>query len=102
MCVTCATYTDVPNYWLKFRECDSINSKENIKAGYRIGSQVVNWSCVNKTPQNYGANKNLLFIITYEIPRLHLNEFNRKYPGRSQKRTFKNSNSTTVNNNYLC
>ena len=32
---------------------------------------------------------NLSFTITDEIPRLFLNEFNRKYPGRLQKRTFK-------------
>ena len=27
---------------MKFRECDSINSKENIQAGYRNGSRIVN------------------------------------------------------------
>ena len=27
---------------MKFRECDSINSKENIQVDYRNGSQVVN------------------------------------------------------------
>ena len=42
-----------------------------------------------KLPKNYGAHMNLLFIITYEIPRLYLNEFNRKYPGRLQIRTLK-------------
>ena len=28
---------------MKFRECDTINSKENIQAGYRNGSRIVNW-----------------------------------------------------------
>ena len=28
---------------MKFRECDSINSKENIQVGYRNGSRIVNW-----------------------------------------------------------
>ena len=28
---------------MKFRECDSINSKENIQVDYRNGSRVVNW-----------------------------------------------------------
>ena len=28
---------------MKFREYDSINSKENIQVGYRNGSRVVNW-----------------------------------------------------------
>ena len=64
-------------------------------------TEMVHELCVYKTPQNYGADTNLSFIITYEIPRLYLNEFNRKYPGKLQKRTLKNSNSTTVNNNYL-
>ena len=77
-------------YIYGFRECDSINSKENIQAGYRNGTRIVNWECVNKTSLNYGADTNLSFIITYEIPRLYLNEFNRKYPGRLQKRTLKN------------
>ena len=27
---------------IKFRECDTINLKENIKAGYRNGSRIVN------------------------------------------------------------
>ena len=27
---------------LKFRECDSINSKENTQVGYRNGSRIVN------------------------------------------------------------
>ena len=38
---------------MKFRECDAINSKENIQAGYRNGSRIVNWLCVNKTSLNY-------------------------------------------------
>ena len=68
---------------MKFRECDSINLKENIQVGYRNGSRIVNWSCVNKTSLNYGANKNLWFIISNEIPRLYIDEFNRT---DSQKR----------------
>ena len=76
---------------MKFRECDTINSKENIQVGYRNGSRIVNWWCINKTSTlNYGADTNLSFIIAYDIPRLHLNEFNRKYPGRLQKQTLKN------------
>ena len=43
-----------------------------------------------KTSLNYGANTNLLFIINYEIPKLYLNEFNRKHLGRLQKQTLKN------------
>ena len=39
---------------------------------------------------NYGADSNLSFIITYEIPRLYLTEFNRKHPWRLHKRTLKN------------
>ena len=67
---------------MKFWECaGSVNSKENIQVGYRNSSRIVNW-CVNKTSLNYGANTNLSFIITYEIPRLYLDEFNRKYPRR--------------------
>ena len=31
------------SYIYGFRECDSINSKENIQAGYRNGSRIVNW-----------------------------------------------------------
>ena len=54
---------------MKLQGCDSINSKENIQAGYRHGSQIVIW-CVNKTFLNYGANTKLSFIDTYEIPRL--------------------------------
>ena len=27
---------------IKFRECDSVNSKENIQVGYRNGSRIVN------------------------------------------------------------
>ena len=27
---------------MKFRECDSFNSKENIQVGYRNGSRIVN------------------------------------------------------------
>ena len=79
---------------MKFRGCDSINSKENIHPGYRNGSRIVNRQCVNKTSRNYGANTNLSFVITYEIPRLSLSQFNRKYPRRLQK-------SKSVNNNYL-
>ena len=80
---------------MKFRECDTINSKENIQAGYRNGSRIVNWWCVTKTSTlNYGADTNLSFIIAYDIPRLHFNEFNRKYPGRLQKRTLKNGSCT--------
>ena len=75
---------------MKFRECDSINLKENIRVGYRNGSRIVNWWCVNKTSLNYGADTNLPFIITYEIPRLYLNEFNIKFPRRLLKRTLKN------------
>ena len=51
---------------MKFRECNSINSKENIQVGYRDGSRIVNWY-VNKTFLSYGADTNLSFIITYEI-----------------------------------
>ena len=75
---------------MKFRECDSINLKENIRVGYRNGSRIVNWWCVNKTSLNYGADTNLPFIITYEIPRLYLNEFNIKFPRRLLKPTLKN------------
>ena len=74
---------------MKFQECDSISSKENIQVDYRNRSRIVNW-CVYKTSLNYGADTNLSFIITYEIPRLYLNKFNRKYPRRLQKRTLKN------------
>ena len=74
---------------MKFRGCDSVSSNENVPAGYRYGSRIVHWWCVNKTSLNYGADTNLSFIITYEIPRLHLDELNRKYPGRFQKRTLK-------------
>ena len=35
---------------------------------------------LTKTSINYGADSNLSFIITYEIPRLYLTEFNRKHP----------------------
>ena len=70
---------------MKFQGCDSINSKENIHPGYRNGSQIVNRQCVNKTSRNYGADTNLSFVNTYEIPRLSLNQFNRKYPRRLQK-----------------
>ena len=66
---------------MKFQECDSISSKENIQVDYRNRSRIVNW-CVYKTSLNYGADTNLSFIITYEILRLYLNEFNRKYPER--------------------
>ena len=55
---------------MKFQGCDSINLKQNIQAGYSNGSRIVNWWCVNKTSQNYGADMNLSFVITYEIPRL--------------------------------
>ena len=80
---------------MKFRECDTINSKENIQAGYRNGSRIVNWWCINKTSTlNYGADTNLSFIIAYDIPRLHLSEFNRQYPGRLQKRTLENGSCT--------
>ena len=74
---------------MKFQECDSINLKENIQAGYRNGSQIINWWFINKTSLNYGTDTNLSFIITYEIPRLYLNEFIRKYQGSYQKRTLK-------------
>ena len=43
-----------------------------------------------KTSLNYGANTNLLFIINYEIPKLYLNEFDRKHSGRLHKQTLKN------------
>ena len=76
---------------MKFRGCDSITSKENIQAGYRNGSRIVNCYCDDKISLNYGADTNLSFIIAYEIPTLNLNEFNRKYPGRLQKQTFQNS-----------
>ena len=56
----------------------------------------------------YGAYTNQSFIIIYEIPRLYLNEFNRKiYPGRSQKRTLKNGSwiskmvTTIIYANYV-
>ena len=45
---------------------------------------------VDKISLNYGADTNLSFKIAYEIPRLNLHEFNRKYPGRLQKQTLKN------------
>ena len=80
-----AIYTDlsflivneIPRVWL--------NLKENIQAGYRNGSGIVNYTCVDKTSLNYSADMNQSFIIVYEIPRLNLNEFNKKYPGRLQK-----------------
>ena len=85
MCFMWAIYTDlsflivneIPRVWL--------NLKENIQAGYRNDSGIVNCTCVDKTSLNYGADTNLSFIIAYEILRLNLNEFNKKYPGRLQK-----------------
>ena len=79
---------------MKFQGFELINWKENIHLGYRNGSRIVNRQCVNKTSRNYGADTNLSFVITYEIPRLSLSQFNRKYPRRLQK-------SKSVNNNYL-
>ena len=75
---------------MKFRGCNSITSRENIQVGYRNGSRIVNCEYVDKISLNYGAGTNLLFIIAYEIPRLNLNEVNRKYTGRLQKQTLKN------------
>ena len=71
----------------------------NIQVVYRNSSRIVNCQYVDKISLNCGADTNLSFIIVYEIPRLNLNEFNRKYPGRLQKQTL--LNSITVNNNYL-
>ena len=75
---------------MKFRGCDSINSKENIQVGYRNGSRIVNCECIDKTSLNNGTDRKLLFIIAYEIIRLYLKEFNRKYLGRLQKQTHRN------------
>ena len=47
-------------------EYDLVHSKENIQAGYSNSSRIVIW-CVNKTSQNYGADANLSFTITYEL-----------------------------------
>ena len=40
-------------------------------------------------------------MITYEIPRLYLNEFIRKYLGRYQKRTLKMETTITYANHVL-
>ena len=67
-------------------------SKANIQAGYRNSSWIVNCWCVDKTFLNYGADTHLSIIIAHEIPRLYLNKFNRKYPGRLLGRNLKFEN----------
>ena len=56
---------------------------------YGPPSRQITYIYVDKISLNYGAETNLSFTIAYEIPRLNLNEFNRKYPGRLQKQTLK-------------
>ena len=46
---------------------------------------------------NYGADTNSSFIITYEIPKLLLNEFNRKYPRGLHKWTLKFEKLKNIN-----
>ena len=67
--------------------------QKNLKMEFKKTDKIWHISSLrlfNKTSLNYGADTNLSFIITYEIPRLYLNEFNRKYPRRLQKRILKN------------
>ena len=79
------------------RRCDSINFKENIQYTEIVRELFYSWWCVNKTSRNYGADTNSSFIITYEIPKLLLNEFNRKYPRGLHKWTLKFEKLKNIN-----